>query len=1013
MANSSTSSTSSTSQNASKTRKRSHFRATIKVQNIQIVVRNLHQNNIKLSVKNLKRKRSNNTEHKMAARNQMKDLKCATHLLSDKFRNMTEEKKAIVRDLGFGGLMHVPPLRVDHQLLRELANNFKLGENRLKTGYGSFQITPKTIGDALGINATGNLFPEKVEYKQLSDDDKIIYRRFQGKTLKNLTDEMMEIGVGSEEERLMFKRIFILYIQMAFLLPTTINKISPVHLAPIFKMDGISERNWGGGHVLTFLIKGITDYQEKKKKAIDGCLFALMIIYFHLSENKGKKRAERPPKPWIANWTKEQLVERMTAEREEILMAETRAREKMKKKEKKEKKQEIKKTKKRKASPTSSSETETATDSETSTSESETQQDSEDSARKHPIKKGKKMDSRKRKQRQEEPDSDSESEYEQSDESEESSPAEKEKEKKKTKTTPKKAQPKKKKVLVEDSPPKEDQYFDGETYEISSDELEEWLGQNVDKSAAEGENQPDLRSTEGRYVSSETIPAVNLGSDSPSSQGHTEQSSVNQPSQSMLSPSDSNMMVVREQTPSEALAIVPIQVFVPASQTTTETDFEPTPMLQIEGTTETTPETPKQLQETTPTVPPAPTKIHPDAEDAAALLMMARTASYVPKTDPGVPSFSLGLTDSSQEGASTQETEREKSPEAANLIEQLDSLVQRIASSATKGKNTSPQIQRETGGESSAKFETPRGLYQITDDMKQKCYIWGTRLKEDADGNTNKYEEMWTLIGQGKYILMRMHLASLQAKSDIESQIVSAICLILNNKNEKRFQEQIYCLPPDIVCMALSDHPNGEFVSPKTEKEFRVEAYPSFIPFIDRKKLTSHPYIFAPVCYAGHWWLWLINTRKRKCQILDPLHKKAPTDERKAINKFIGYVFSRLITYAGGKPLQKGEREKEIKSPYVKISGQKTSYDCAVYVMKWMEIIEPENIKNGKYQWDNWPQEEVDHYRVEYASRILFSEMNTQRDQAIRESSAIRLSKPSSILLSPFCQINSADIETG
>ncbi|RYQ88180.1 hypothetical protein Ahy_B09g095535 isoform E [Arachis hypogaea] len=268
--------------------------------------------------------------------------------------------------------------------------------------------------------------------------------------------------------------------------------------------------------------------------------------------------------------------------------------------------------------------------------------------------------------------------------------------------------------------------------------------------------------------------------------------------------------------------------------------------------------------------------------------------------------------------------------------------------------------------------------------MKQKCYIWGTRLKEDADGNTNEYEEMCTLIGQGEYILMRMHLASLQAKSDIESQ-----------------------------CMALSDHPNGEFVSPKTKKEFRVEAYPSFIPFIDRKKLTSHPYIFAPVCYSGHWWLWLINTRKRKCQILDPLHKKAPTDERKAINKFTGYVFSRLITYAGGEPLQKGEREKEIKSPYVKISGQKTSYDCAVYVMKWMELIEPENIKKGKYQWDNWPQEEVDHYRVEYASRILFSEMNKQRDRAIRESSAIRLSKPSSVLLSPFCQINSADIETG
>ncbi|RYR54258.1 hypothetical protein Ahy_A06g029517 [Arachis hypogaea] len=481
-----------------------------------------------------------------------------------------------------------------------------------------------------------------------------------------------------------------------------------------------------------------------------------------------------------------------------------------------------------------------------------------------------------------------------------------------------------------------------------------------------------------------------------------------------MTPTDSNMMVVREQTPSEALAIVPIQVFVPASQqTTTDTYFEPTPMLQIEGTRETTSETPKQLQETTPKLPPAPTKIHPAAEDAAALLMMARTATYVPKTDPGMPSFSLGLTDSSQEGASTQETEREKSPETATMLEQLDSLVQKLASSAAKGKDESPQIQRETGGESSAKFETPGGINQIPDDMKQKCYIWGTRLKEDANGDTDEYEEICTLIGQGEYILMRMHLASLQAKSDIESQIVSAICLILNQKNEKRFQEQIYCLPPDIVSMALSDHPRGEFISPKMKKEFRVEAYPSFIHFIDRKKLSSHPYIFAPVCHSGHWWLWLINTTKRKCQILDPLHKKAPSDERKDINKFTGYVFSRLITYAGGKPLEKGEKDKEIKASYVKISGQKISYDCAIYVMKWLELIEPENIKKGKYEWDNWPQEEVDHYRVEYASRILFSEMNKQRDRAIRESSAIRLSKPSSVLLSPFCQINSADIETG
>ncbi|RYR12286.1 hypothetical protein Ahy_B04g069822 [Arachis hypogaea] len=698
-------------------------------------------------------------------RNQTKDLKCATHLLSDKFRNMSEEKKAIVRDL------------VHHQLLRELANNFKLGENRLKTGYGSFKITPRKIGHALGINATGDLFPQKVDYKKLSEDDKVIFRRFQGKTLKSLTDEMMDIGVGNEEDRLMFKKIFILYIQMVFLLPTTINKISPVHLAPIFEMDSITEQNWGG-HVLTFIVKGITDYKEKKK-AIDGCLFALMIIYFHLSKNKGKKRAERPPKPWIANWSKEQLVERMNAETEKILR-----------------------------------------------------------------------------------------------------------------------------------------------YEISSEDLDEFLRKNVENSGGQREKEPDMRSTEGRYVSSEIIPDVNLGSDDPSSQRHTEQSNVNKPAES------------------------------------------------------TTPEPPPpKLEESTTTLPPAPSKSYPAPEDAAALLMMARTASYVPKTDP-MPSFSLGFTDSSQEeittqeGASTQEADRGKTPETAILLEQLEDLVQKIASSAAKEESKSSQIQKETGGESSGKFETPAGIYQITDDMKE---------------NTNEFDNLCTLIAQDNYILNRKHLALLQAESYIESEIVSAMCLILNQKDDKRFQEQIYgCIFSNQRSMAVSKHPNGEFISPKTNKEFSI---------------------FAPVCYSGHWWLWVIDTKNRRYYILDPLHKKAPTEERKQVNKFT----IRICNFKNESICRRGTSEKKRRRSWKLIQH---TYDCAIYVMKWLELIEPENNKRGKYEWDNWPQEEVDHYRVEYASRILFSELNKERDQAIRASNAIRLSKPSSVLLSPFCQIKSTDVET-
>ncbi|RYR11870.1 hypothetical protein Ahy_B04g069390 [Arachis hypogaea] len=467
--------------------------------------------------------------------------------------------------------------------------------------------------------------------------------------------------------------------------------------------------------------------------------------------------------------------------------------------------------------------------------------------------------------------------------------------------------------------------------------------------------------------SNDEIPEVNLGSDDPLSQGHTDQSSINKLADSMLSlveesandPAEENMMVVRVETQSqtEALSIVPIQVYLPLFQTTPVPEIEPTPAKSPskkinEETTKSTPEPQPKPEESTPTLPPAPSKINLAPEDVAALMMMARTASYIPK-EGLMPSFSLGLTDSSQE-----EGERAKTPETPKLIEQLGELVEKFASSGA------------------------------------------THVKTYGDRGTNEYDAVYTLNAQDRYILSKVHFASLKANTHIEAEIVSTMCLILNQQNIKRFQEEIYCLSPDIVNMAVGNHPNGKFLQPKTNKPFRVEDYPIFIPFLDLKKLASHPYIFASVCYSNHWCLWVADARK-KIYILDPYHKTCPSDTGMNLNKFI---------YMLGAPLKR--KDQEIEPPYINISGQKTSYDYVIYVMKWLEIIQPKNVKRWRYEWDNWTQDEVDHYRVEYASRILFHEMNQDKAEAIRGSDAIRLSKPSSLLLSPYNQIDSNDIDT-
>ncbi|XP_020961424.1 uncharacterized protein LOC110263896 [Arachis ipaensis] len=166
-------------------------------------------------------------------------------------------------------------------------------------------------------------------------------------------------------------------------------------------------------------------------------------------------------------------------------------------------------------------------------------------------------------------------------------------------------------------------------------------------------------------------------------------------------------------------------------------------------------------------------------------MMMARTASYVPKTDP-MPSFSLGLTNSSQEeaatqeGASTQDGGRAKTPKTPKLLEQLGDLVQKIASGGMTTKEKSPQILKESGGESFEKFETPVRTNEDTSDMKEKCYLWTIRVKTYADGLTNEFDTVCTLQAQDRYILSKLHLASLAPETHIEAEIVSAMCFILN-----------------------------------------------------------------------------------------------------------------------------------------------------------------------------------------------------------------------------------------
>ncbi|XLR00210.1 hypothetical protein S83_066408, partial [Arachis hypogaea] len=77
--------------------------------------------------------------------------RCQTKAITTVYREMSQEKKDIIEEMGFGGLAHVPEMNVSNTLLIELLDRFDVERGCLKTLQGTIYITPRKLAAALGI----------------------------------------------------------------------------------------------------------------------------------------------------------------------------------------------------------------------------------------------------------------------------------------------------------------------------------------------------------------------------------------------------------------------------------------------------------------------------------------------------------------------------------------------------------------------------------------------------------------------------------------------------------------------------------------------------------------------------------------------------------------------------------------------------------------------------------------------------------------------------------------------
>ncbi|MED6201323.1 hypothetical protein PIB30_093784 [Stylosanthes scabra] len=226
------------------------------------------------------------------------------------------------------------------------------------------------------------------------------------------------------------------------------------------------------------------------------------------------------------------------------------------------------------------------------------------------------------------------------------------------------------------------------------------------------------------------------------------------------------------------------------------------------------------------------------------------------------------------------------------------------------------------------------------------------------------------------------------------------MCYILNKEQNERFEKFVYCVPPEIMVRMFEKH-NQSWMDTKNNRPHAIASlvnHEEYMVYLDKKKLLTHRFIFAPILFSEHWWLYVMDIEKREFFVLDSKNIVSPSDERSSLNRFAVGSCSLLPRY-------------------VNIPGQPNETDCGVFVMKWMELIDPTGLAasceaNRGYNIDNWGEPKLEEFRKELVAKIILSKDNEKRLETIRILNDMRNIRPTAVLRSPYVQVSSADLYT-
>ncbi|QHN95149.1 uncharacterized protein DS421_18g607040 [Arachis hypogaea] len=169
-------------------------------------------------------------------------------------------------------------------------------------------MNARVIGQALGPPANGDSFPklDPKKHRNLIDT-------FEGRTQKEVKTYVIRCSVTTEVEKEEFRRYFIMFVMKAFLFASSNKYITDSFIPGVIDVRNPMRFFWDR-HIYDCVKEGLRKYKEDGIRTIDGCMFALLILYLHTNKHGDLRGYSGGGEPWTKEWTVVELREAVKEE---------------------------------------------------------------------------------------------------------------------------------------------------------------------------------------------------------------------------------------------------------------------------------------------------------------------------------------------------------------------------------------------------------------------------------------------------------------------------------------------------------------------------------------------------------------------------------------------------------------------------------------------------------------------------------------------------------------------------